>query len=80
MHTNAGIVISNILVFKGMLPPILRGPWKCQQLLSSLFVYKEFCAIEKGSPLSSKLHFIQSSLFHFVITSEYSKVGFRREP
>lgn len=80
LYTNAGVFISSILIFKGMLPPRLSGPWKCQRLRSSPFACKELCGIEKGSSSPSKLHFIQLALFHIVIAGEYSKVGFRREP
>ena len=40
-------------------------------VLSSPFACKELCAIEKGSSLFSKLHFIQLTLFHIVIASEH---------
>jgi hypothetical protein len=62
-HTNTGAFISSTLIFKAVLPPGLSGPWKCQWLLSSLCACKGFCATEKGSPLPSKLHFIQLALF-----------------
>lgn len=70
---NAGAFISSILLFKGMLPPRLSGPWKCQLLLYGPFACRELPAIGKGSSLPSQLPFTQPALCHFVTASEYSK-------